>query len=151
MLRWFSADSSYGYSTGNPSCPGKRIEKSGMIGLTGGLAIFLSTRPIDMRKSFDGLCGEVSSYLSGKPTDGSLFVFVNKPRDRMKMLLWDRHGFWIFYKRLEAGRFQLPTISDPCAHSWTLSHDQLVLILEGIDLASVRRRKRFAFSLPKSQ
>lgn len=122
-----------------------------MIGLTGGLTMYLSTRPIDMRKSFDGLCAEVSNYLNVTATDGSLFLLVNKPRDRMKMLLWDRHGFWIFYKRLEAGCFQLPELPDQDARSWTLSFDQLLLILEGIDLTSIRRRKRFAFSLPKNQ
>jgi transposase len=96
-----------------------------------------------MRKAWDGLCGEVVSFMRQVPTSGHLFVFVNKRRDRMKILVWDRHGFWLLCKRLEAGRFQLPILVDPAEHSAPLTPEAMLMILEGIDLESVRMRKRF--------
>ena len=105
-------------------------------------SIFLSDRPVDFRKQFDGLCGEVLDYLGRNPQDGSLFVFYNKRRDRMKLLFWQADGFWLFYKRLEAGTFQVPLNKQDgkCIH---LSGDELQLILSGIDLTSIKRRKRY--------
>lgn len=103
--------------------------------------IFLFTGPTDMRKAFDGLCGEIRRCEISDPLSGNLFVFTNRRRDRLKILYWDRHGFWLFYKRLEQGRFQLP----PCADSRAalqVAYDQLLMILEGIEL-SARRRKRY--------
>jgi transposase len=97
-----------------------------------------------MRKSFDGLCGEVGAFMGMNPLSGHVFVFVNKRRDRMKLMFWDRHGFWLFYKRLEMGRFQLPTHGDGA--SCVLAYEELLLILEGIDLSSIRRRKRYFLS-----
>jgi len=76
------------------------------------------------------------------PQDGSLFVFYNKRRDRMKLLWWQTDGFWLFYKRLEAGTFQVPQNHEN-ARSIHLTADQLHLIISGIDLASVKRRKRY--------
>ncbi|OGJ86701.1 MAG: hypothetical protein A2487_12365 [Candidatus Raymondbacteria bacterium RifOxyC12_full_50_8] len=111
-----------------------------MISLHGGMSIFLCTRPTDMRKAYNGLCGEVRSYMGQDPQSGSLFVFVNRPRNRMKILVWDRHGFWLFCRRLEAGRFQqFPTTGTSCS----LGYEQMVMWLEGIDLEQVRRRKRY--------
>jgi transposase len=104
--------------------------------------VFLSTRVTDMRKSIDGLCGEVSNYLGFEPMDGSLFVFYNSRRDKLKLLFWDRDGYWVLYKRLEAGTFQMPVVADGAKHI-TLGAEQLQLILYGIDLNSVRHRKRF--------
>ena len=106
-------------------------------------SIFLCTRPTDMRKAYDGLHGEVISFMGQNPISGHLFVFVNKRRDRMKILVWDRHGFWLLCKRLEAGRFQLPVSVDPLCHSATLTAEQLLMVLEGIDLNSVRMRRRY--------
>lgn len=104
--------------------------------------IFLSVQPVDFRKSFDGLSGEVTNYLGMNPEDGSLFVFYNKRRDRIKMLLYEDDGFWLLYKRLEQGSFQFPT--DHCSDtSYSLSQNQLHCILSGIDLHSVRFRKRY--------
>jgi transposase len=98
-----------------------------------------------MRKNFDGLSGIVTGSFRKNPLRDGLFVFVNKRRDRMKLLIWDRHGYWLLYKRLEAGRFQMPptdstTISP---ESLTITYEQLLLIIEGIDLQSVKRRKRY--------
>jgi len=113
-----------------------------MIGLTLPAAVFLSTRVTDMRKSIDGLCGEVSDYLGCNSVDGSLFVFYNRSRDKLKLLFWDGDGYWVLYKRLEAGTFQMPAITGEIT-SLQLSSEQLHLILYGIDLDSVKRRKRF--------
>jgi transposase len=114
-----------------------------MFGLTGPASIFLSTRATDMRKSIDGLCGEVQDYIGRDPVDGSLFVFLNRRRDKVKMLWWERDGFWVFYKRLEAGTFQMPQAATGDERQWMLSAAQLQLILCGVDLRSVRMRKRY--------
>ena len=105
-------------------------------------SIYLFTSPVDMRKAFDGLCGEIRRFEVSDPMSGHLFVFTNRRRDRLKILYWDRHGFWLFYKRLEEGRFQLPDMKSPAA-AWQLAYDQLVMMLEGIDL-SANRRKRYS-------
>ena len=80
-----------------------------MLTLTPNLRIYLHTHPTDMRKSFDGLCALVRGVLQGDPTDGSLFLFINRRRDRIKMLWWDHDGLALFYKRLEAGTFEMLT------------------------------------------
>jgi transposase len=95
-----------------------------------------------MRKSIDGLCGEVRDYLGCNPMDGTLFVFYNRRRDKIKLLLWDRDGYWVFFKRLEIGKFQKPLVSAEATHV-SLDGSQLQLILSGIDLSSVKRLKRF--------
>ncbi len=116
-----------------------------MFGISLNPAIYLFSHPADMRKNFDGLVGLVHTHLRKDPVkDGGAFVFVNKRRDRMKILLWDRHGFWLLYKRLEAGRFQIPPIeTDRPPESLTLGYEQLLMIIEGIDLEHVKRRKRY--------
>lgn len=107
--------------------------------------IHLCCTPVDMRKSFDGLCGIIKNNFKKDPSLDGIFVFVNKERNKMKLLVWDRHGYWLLYKRLEAGRFQMPpsehTIIDP--HELHITMEQLILIIEGIDLAHIKRRKRF--------
>lgn len=99
-----------------------------------------------MRKSFDGLCGLVQNYMGMQPLSGNLFVFVNRECTRMKILHWDRNGFWLFCKRLEQGCFQLPSFSQHPQPDLSLSYDQLLLIIEGIDISSIRRRKRFTMN-----
>jgi transposase len=107
--------------------------------------IQLCTHPTDMRKSFDGLIGLVTEGLGKDPLCDGAFVFVNRRRDKMKILLWDRHGFWLLYKRLEAGCFQMPPIENVTANpeALRLTYEQLIMIIEGIDLQSVKRRKRY--------
>ena len=115
-----------------------------MLGIAFSPRIYLFSQPTDMRKNFDGLTGLVTIHLKKDPIRDGAFVFVNKRRDKMKILLFDRHGFWIMYKRLESGRFQIPpadSITTP--EGLALTYEQLVMIIEGIDLQSVRRRKRY--------
>ena len=126
-----------------------------MLQFSDAMPIYLFTLPTDMRKSFDGLSGLITSHFEGSLlTDGSLFVFLNRRRDRMKVMYFDRDGLAIWYKRLEAGRYELPESQQLRANSKNsmnqtqrydvqLSASQLRLILDGIDLRSVRRRKRY--------
>ena len=113
-----------------------------MLSLSLPVDIYLSTTPADMRKSFDGLFALAVEHLGRDPLAGGLFVFVNRRRDRMKLLYWDADGLAVWAKRLEAGSFQLPTV-EPHARSVTLSATELTLLLRGIDLRSVRQRKRY--------
>lgn len=102
--------------------------------------IFLARQPTDMRKAFDGLAEMVRQHMGGDPLSGHLFVFVNRRGDRVKILCWDRTGYTLYYKRLEAGRFHLPRPQDGTLQ---IPSAELTLMLEGIDLSSARRRKRF--------
>ncbi|MEO6166588.1 MAG: IS66 family insertion sequence element accessory protein TnpB [Chitinophagales bacterium] len=115
-----------------------------MIGFNSAQRFFIYRGAIDMRKSFDGLCGVVSNEL-GKPlTTGDVFIFINKPRHSIKLLVWDRNGFVIWYKRLEQGTFEMPG-GDDQTKELKINWDQLVMILEGITLGSVKRKKRFTY------
>ena len=105
---------------------------------------FLCCLPTDMRKGFDGLSGIVRTFMQGDPAAGDVFVFVNKSRTHIKLLFWDGDGFVIFYKRLERGTFAVPPAGDA---SRQLRREELVLMLEGID--QVTTRKRLRYSLPK--
>lgn len=106
------------------------------------LIFYLYTHPTDMRKSFNGLFGIVTEALKSDPLSGDVYVFINRRRDRLKLLFWDKGGFWIFYKRLEKGTFQRP-FSEPDTSSVNLSYDELVMMLEGIDLNTIKRRTRY--------
>lgn len=77
------------------------------------------------------------------PLSGSLFVFVNKRGNRIKLLYWDNDGYAIWMKRLEVGTLELPRADDPDTASLKITASQLSLILEGIELSSIRRRKRY--------
>ena len=113
-----------------------------MISLPHAVRVFLHTPPTNLRKGFDALSGLVTEAFSQDPTSGHLFLFVNRRRDRLKILYWDRDGLAIWYKRLETGSFQLPVINRD-AVSIEMSSTQLTLILSGIDLRSARQRKRY--------
>ena len=113
-----------------------------MISLPHPVRVFLHTPPTDLRKGFDALSGLVTTAFSQDPTSGHLFLFVNRRRDRLKILCWDRDGLAIWYKRLETGSFQLPLITRD-ATSIEMTPTQLSLILSGIDLHSARQRKRY--------
>lgn len=120
--------------------------------------VFLATEPTDLRKGFDGLFAMVENVIEEDPFSGHLFVFRNQRRDRLKVLWWDRDGLAIFYKRLERGCYQFPT--DTSSKQISLKDglnksandqrkrceirvDELSLLLEGIDLSSVKRRPRY--------
>ncbi|MEM7601512.1 MAG: IS66 family insertion sequence element accessory protein TnpB [Verrucomicrobiota bacterium] len=117
-----------------------------MIGLANGLRVFVCTQPADMRRSFDGLSGMVANIVGQDPLSGHLFLFRNRNRDRLKILYWDRDGLAIWYKRLEKGTFQFPTDlidKEKRSAGAEITTNQLSLLLGGIDLRSVERRKRY--------
>lgn len=111
-----------------------------MFGLSAAVRVYVATSPADMRKSFDGLFALVSS-LDLDPLSGHLFVFINKRRDRIKILYWDRDGLAVWAKRLERGTFRIP---DATADRVEMSAADLAALLAGIDLNSARRRPRYA-------
>lgn len=103
--------------------------------------VFLCATPTDMRKSFDGLAAVVRDHLNQDPLAGDLFVFRNRRGDRLKLLYWDEDGLAVWAKRLEAGTFQFPASTSDGAVE--VRATELALILGGIELRSVERRKRY--------
>ena len=120
-----------------------------MLSLSGVYRYFLHRDKTDMRKGIDGLSGLVRSGLRRDPLSGEVFIFFNHRRTQVKLLHWERDGFSIYYKRLERGTYELPAI-DGQTGSVELRSDELMLILHGISLRSVQRRKRFHFTENKS-
>ena len=104
--------------------------------------IYLATAATDMRKGFDSLAALVREHLGHDPLSGSLFLFVGRSRDRLKILYWDSDGFCIWYKRLEEGVFRSPAVPAGQA-SIEVRPSELAMLLEGIDLRSIKRSKRF--------
>ena len=125
-----------------------------MLNLSRTVRVFLALQPTDMRKGFDGLFALVENVIDQDPYSGHLFVFRNQRRDRLKILWWDRDGLAIFYKRLERGSYQFPLDAERSTSPGTDSNqakslrceiraEELALLLEGIDLGSVKRRPRY--------
>ncbi len=114
-----------------------------MLNLSSDLKIYAYTRPTDMRKGFNGLSGIVRSEFQSDPTDGSLFVFINRRRDRMKLLHFDGGGYWLYYRLLEAGTFEeLKPTND--SSRLRIDATQLSMLLAGVSLVASRsRRKRY--------
>jgi len=110
-----------------------------------GVRIYLCTASTDMRKGFDSLAALVREGLGYDPLSGHLFLFVGRHKDRLKLLYWDKDGFALWYKRLEEGTFRLPAAKKVGA-SVELKASELAMLLAGIDLTSIKRRKRFARS-----
>lgn len=113
-----------------------------MLSLPEPVNIFLCTQAVDMRKGFDSLAALVQTELGENPLSGHLFVFKSRRGNRVKLLLWDRDGYCLVYKRLERGVFRFPTVAAD-AKSVRVSAQELSLLLWGIDPASVRRQQRY--------
>ena len=113
-----------------------------MLNLHHHLRIYIATQPIHMRLSFRGLLGLIRGQLREDPTKGQLFCFFNKRRNMVKMLLCDASGIWIFHKLLSMGTFEMPACGD-IDQKVVIDPATLALLLEGIDLASIKRRKRY--------
>lgn len=114
-----------------------------LYGFSAGNGYHLYAQPSDMRKGFNALSGMVRNELERNPLSGEVFIFLNRRRTLIKLLVWDTTGYVIYYKRLEAGTFELPVLSGN-EKSITLTREKLMLILEGIELKSVKKRKRFS-------
>lgn len=104
--------------------------------------IWLSAAPADMRCSFDRLAELAAAVTGQDPLGGHLFLFRSRGGDRIKVLYWDRDGYALWYKRLEEGTFKLPRI-EPGTRCVELRASELAMLLDGIDLKSVRRTKRY--------
>jgi len=106
---------------------------------------FLFRGVADMRCSFNGLANIVRGELQQSPVSGDLFIFFNRRRDQVKLLVWDEDGYLIFHKRLEQGTFEVPVLKD--ASQVVIAPQQLQLILQGIELKSVQQRKRYRLAV----
>lgn len=104
--------------------------------------IWLAAQPADMRCGFDRLAELARVVTNQNPMDGHLFLFRSRGGDRLKMLLWEKDGFVLWYKRLEEGVFKLPRI-EPEQKSVELRASELAMMLDGIDLKSIKRVKRY--------
>ena len=114
-----------------------------LFGISGNARLFLFCLPADMRKGFDGLSGLVINKLGQDPLSGDIFIFINRTRNLVKILVWDQTGFAIWHKRLEQGTFEMPMI-EKSQTSIEITRQKLMLILEGISLKNIQTRKRFS-------
>ena len=103
-----------------------------MLNTTETSRVYLACGSTDLRKSIDGLCALVSQVLQEDLFSSSLFVFCNKDRDKIKILFWDTNGFWLYYRRLEKGRFRWPQENAPTARA--ITRRQLQWLLDGLPL-----------------
>jgi transposase len=114
-----------------------------MLAVNASTRVYLYMRNVDMRRSYDGLMAIVQTEFARDIRLGDYFMFVNKRRDRIKIMWWDRDGLAIFMKRLEAGTVQKPIITSD-AKSLIIDQAQLAMLLTGIDVSNIKRRKRYA-------
>lgn len=105
--------------------------------------VFLSTQPVDLRRGIDGLAATVREQLGGDPMSGAVFLFLGRHRRLCKLLFWDRCAYVLVTKRLEAGVFSLPKAVEPGVTQLEVELADLLLLLEGIDLAGAKRRARW--------
>ena len=113
-----------------------------MLHLSASCRYYLYRTPVNMRKSFDGLSGIVQHELKKDPLSTAVFIFLNKRRNQVKLLLWEGDGFSLYHKRLEKGTYELPAGGEGQTAVY-IEADQLLLLLKGISLRHVRRRKRY--------
>jgi|SRR5271157_3633891 hypothetical protein len=113
-----------------------------MFSLTPTNIFYLYRNPADMRKSFDSLCGIVQNELQRNPSSGDVFIFINKPRNRIKLLHWERGGYLLYYKRLESGTFEMPEF-DNATTAYCIPWHQLVMMVEGISVKNIKMKKRY--------
>lgn len=116
-----------------------------MLKLPPDTRIFMAVAPVDMRRSFSGLCAIVTETLGANPVGGDLFLFRGKRSDRVKAIVWDRTGLAIWYKRLERGKYKWPS---PKAASIELTEHELALLLDGVDFTRIRRLPPFVLHTP---
>lgn len=113
-----------------------------MLGFHSHQRYFACTIPVDMRKGIDGLCGTVRQLSHENPLSGCVFIFFNKTRDKVKLLVWDGDGYVLYQKRLERGRFE--GIENESGKSMiTMRYDQLVMLISGISIKHLVQRKRY--------
>ena len=109
-----------------------------MLTLPSSVRVYLAAEPVDLRRGHDGLVALVRNTWKLNPFDGHLFVFLGRRLDRVKILVWDRNGFVLYYKRLSQGRFRMPTIAAEATRV-EMDATTLAMLLDGIDVRQVRR------------
>ena len=114
-----------------------------MLTLPSSVRIFVAAEAVDLRRGFDGLAAATRSVIREEPLSGHLFVFLNRRRNRIKLLVWDRTGYLVVYKRLERGTFSLAMAPVPGDRHEEMDAGELGLMLEGIDLRGAVRRDRW--------
>ena len=114
-----------------------------MLTLPASVRIYVAAEAVDLRRGFDGLAAATRSLIREDPLTGHLFVFLNRRKNRIKLLVWDRTGYLIVYKRLERGTFALATAPAPGSRAVEMDAGELALLLEGIDLRGAVRRPRW--------
>lgn len=117
-----------------------------MFTLGSSLHFQLYCKPTDMRKSFDGLSGLIQNNLNQSPVNGDVYVFINKSRNKIKLLHWSGNSFVLYYKRLESGTFEHPTY-DIETGSYQLSYSQIVMLIDGISIKNITKNKHFTPTL----
>ena len=114
-----------------------------MLTLPSSVRIYVASEATDMRRGFDGLSALTRSVIGADPLSGHLFVFLNRRRNRVKILMWDRTGYMVLYKRLERGTFTIAVKPGAGKKHIEMDAGDLALMLEGLDLRNARRRKRW--------
>ena len=117
-----------------------------MLHLPSTIKYYLYRAPADMRKGFDSLSSIVSSQMNRQVLDGSIFIFLNRNRTHIKLLLWEGDGFSLYYKRLEQGTYELP-LDNANTTSMNITYQQLQFMLQGVALQKIEYRKRYAKSV----
>ena len=112
-----------------------------MLSLGGSHRVYLCAKPVDFRKAHDGLCAIVRDQFRDDPFSGDVFVFHNAARDRIKLLVWDKNGFWLCYKRLEQGTFPFAGLGDDARVE--IERAQLAMLLEGLEWKSARKSSHY--------
>ncbi|MDP2959446.1 MAG: IS66 family insertion sequence element accessory protein TnpB [Longimicrobiales bacterium] len=118
-----------------------------MLTLPSSVRIYVAAEAVDLRRGFDGLAAATRSVMGADPMSGHVFVFLNRRRNRIKLLVWDRTGWVVLYKRLERGTFRVPTEPEPGLRHVEVDAGELGLMLEGLDLRGARPRGRW-YRLP---
>lgn len=114
-----------------------------MLTLPASVRIYIAAEAVDLRRGFDGLAAATRAVIRQDPLSGHVFVFLNRRRNRIKLLVWDRTGYVLLYKRLERGTFQLATTPTLGQRHVEIDSGELGLLLEGIDLRGAVRRERW--------
>ena len=114
-----------------------------MILVPRAVRVYFATQPVSLRKSFDGLVNEIRHALGYDPLDGHLFVFLNRRKNQVKLIVWTRGGFTITHKRLERGTFTFPARVTASATSVVIEAHELAMLLEGIDASRATTKPRW--------
>ena len=116
-----------------------------MLHLSASVTYYFYSQAVDMRKGFDSLSGLVQQHMQLNVLNGGIFIFINKKRNQVKLLFWEGDGLSLYYKRLEKGTYERPLVTD----GWNISATQLQLILQGIQLKSVKMKNRYQHAVGK--